>query len=464
MNRLAFACWTCLVAVGSVAGSAPASAKERVDEGSIVVDVLDLAEPGGSAYGGGPGPIGNVPPGMSSYYGYPGGETSGYPGAYSEAGPFGYDAAPLPDVVAAKREQLIASLRQLQDAYCRAAMLDEAVAVREQVQLLEVLRSTPLPPIADAAPSPERQTPAPSGIDDGRPYSHRGRNGESFYTEVTGRTSGSVWGDGVYTDDSDLATAAVHAGVLEEGETKVVKFTILPGQDSYVASTANGVATRSWSSYSGSFRIDAAAMRLLYPYALRGQGLERLQVFVVGSANAGTAWGTDIYTDDSALDVAAVHAGVVAEGEKGIVTIELLAGRDAYEGSDRNGVASSSYSSWDASYRFLPRDEGADQEEETSNLRETRTVTGSTAGYVWGSGVYTSDSDLGTAAVHAGLLQDGETGAVTIERLPGRDAYQGSASNGVESRDYGSWSASYRFVDDPSVTTRRQQRRDSEIK
>ena len=38
-----------------------------------------------------------------------------------------------------------------------------------------------------------------------------------FYTfQVTGRTGGRIWGgsDNVYTDDSDIATAAVHAGIM----------------------------------------------------------------------------------------------------------------------------------------------------------------------------------------------------------------------------------------------------------
>lgn len=544
-----FACWACTIVVGSaVAWSTPASAQDSAAMSEELSGTMQLIELG---YGGGSGRIGYGPPGMGGS-GFGGGIPFGYPGGF---GPIvQYDTASLPDVVSAQREQLIGSLRQLQDAYCRAAMLDEAVAVRDQIQILESLGRTPLPPIAAVANSEFPGFADPSGIDDGRPYSLRGRNDESFYAEVTGSASGYVWGDGVYTDDSDLATAAVHAGVLKEGETKVVKFTILPGKDSYSASSANGVESRTWGSYSGSFRVDAAAMRLAYPYTLRGEGLERLQVFVIGSANAGTVWGTDVYTDDSALDAAAVHAGVVAEGEKAIVTIELLAGRDSYEGSERNGVTSSSYNSWDASYRFLPDDasvpsastvedafptsespyalrgqngktfvatvtgstggsvwgdgvytddsglataavhagvlregetgsvrftilpgqesyasstkngvstgswssysgsyriEGADQEEPASGPRETLTVAGSTTGYVWGSGVYTSDSDVGTAAVHAGVLEDGQTGTVTIERLPGRDSYTGSSSNGVESRDYGSWSGSFRFVNDP---------------
>ena len=50
-----------------------------------------------------------------------------------------------------------------------------------------------------------------------------------------------MWGTDVYTSDSTLATAAVHAGVLQPGQTGVVKVTILPGQAAYQGSTRNSV-------------------------------------------------------------------------------------------------------------------------------------------------------------------------------------------------------------------------------
>ena len=37
--------------------------------------------------------------------------------------------------------------------------------------------------------------------------------------EVTGSSQGTVWGTDLYTDDSSIPAAAVHAGVLKDGET-----------------------------------------------------------------------------------------------------------------------------------------------------------------------------------------------------------------------------------------------------
>lgn len=73
-----------------------------------------------------------------------------------------------------------------------------------------------------------------------------------------------------------------------------------------------------------------------------------------------TIWGTDVYTDDSPICVAAVHAGVIDASSGGGVDIELLEGRDSYEGSTRNGVTSSDWESWPRSFRFVDGGGGGD--------------------------------------------------------------------------------------------------------
>ena len=70
-------------------------------------------------------------------------------------------------------------------------------------------------------------------------------------------------------------------------------------------------------------------------------------------------------------------------------------------------------------------------------------VTGSTGGSVWGTDIYTDDSSIAAAAVHAGLLQPDETGTIMLTILAGRETYRGSARNGVASKDYPSWARSY---------------------
>jgi hypothetical protein len=70
-------------------------------------------------------------------------------------------------------------------------------------------------------------------------------------------------------------------------------------------------------------------------------------------------------------------------------------------------------------------------------------ITGSTGGSVWGTDIYTDDSSIAAAAVHAGLLQPDETGTIMVTILAGRETYRGSARNGVASKDYPGWARSY---------------------
>jgi hypothetical protein len=70
-------------------------------------------------------------------------------------------------------------------------------------------------------------------------------------------------------------------------------------------------------------------------------------------------------------------------------------------------------------------------------------VTGSAQGLVWGTDIYTDDSSIAVAAVHAGLLRPDETGTIMVTILPGRETYRGSTRHGVASGDYPSWRRSY---------------------
>lgn len=66
-----------------------------------------------------------------------------------------------------------------------------------------------------------------------------------------------------------------------------------------------------------------------------------------------TIWGTDVYTDDSSVCTAAVHAGAITVEDGGEVTIEMLPGEDSYEASERNGIESSSYGPWGGSFAVV---------------------------------------------------------------------------------------------------------------
>ena len=70
-----------------------------------------------------------------------------------------------------------------------------------------------------------------------------------------GCSSATIWGTGIYSDDSAICTAAVHAGVAAMGAGGTFTVTIAPGQASYPPSTQFGVTSSSWGSWNRSFAV-----------------------------------------------------------------------------------------------------------------------------------------------------------------------------------------------------------------
>lgn len=66
-------------------------------------------------------------------------------------------------------------------------------------------------------------------------------------------------------------------------------------------------------------------------------------------------------------------------------------------------------------------------------------------GSVWGTGTYTNDSSVCTAALHAGVIKE-SGGKVTVVIKEGLPSYTGSTKNGVTSTSYGPWHGSFSFV------------------
>jgi hypothetical protein len=62
---------------------------------------------------------------------------------------------------------------------------------------------------------------------------------------------------------------------------------------------------------------------------------------------------------------------------------------------------------------------------------------------VWGTDVYTVDSSICTAAVHAGKFTRESGGPVEIELRPGESSYEGTTRNGVKTNDYGNYGSSF---------------------
>lgn len=82
---------------------------------------------------------------------------------------------------------------------------------------------------------------------------HRGR---TVRIRTTGSNTGSVWGSGPYTGDSDLGTAAVHAGVLKVGQAGIVSVKIVPTPAAFISSTANGIQSTNYGPFAqGAYEV-----------------------------------------------------------------------------------------------------------------------------------------------------------------------------------------------------------------
>ena len=84
-------------------------------------------------------------------------------------------------------------------------------------------------------------------------YEFSSHGGQLFELEVTGTTEGPLWGTNEYTHDSKISTAAVHAGLVDVGETKTVYILISEGLSVYESTESNGIISSSYSSWPTTF-------------------------------------------------------------------------------------------------------------------------------------------------------------------------------------------------------------------
>ena len=257
----------------------------------------------------------------------------------------------------AANDQFRAQLEKLQTAYTKDGKLDEAVAIRDYLRR-----------------GGSQATNIKPQRDPGTLSNYRSEVGRVMYFQIIGSNQGTIYGTDVYTHDSRLDTAAVHAGVVKLGEEAIVKVTILPGQSGFKAAGRNGVSSMSWSGTGYEcFKVELAtatdpappaAAKSTAPTETRSdlradpgslagfrEYAGKSLLFEVTGANDWPVYGSDIYTDDSPLNVAVVHAGILGVGKKGIVKVTILGSQDKFENVSRNGVTSRSWGSWGGSYK-----------------------------------------------------------------------------------------------------------------
>lgn len=185
-----------------------------------------------------------------------------------------------------------------------------------------------------------------------------------------------------------------------------------------------------------------------------------------GCADSGGLWGTDVYTADSGICRAGIHAGAISPAG-GVVVVQIQPGRPAYRGSPRYNVTSYDYGSYNRSFAVIvpqgqaPAPVAAPAPPQvieagcSFNATQIHDAVGTShmvscppgcaeQGGLWGTDVYTGDSGICRAAIHAGLISP-NGGPVVVVLDTGRPAYRGTVRYGVRSHDYGSYASSFRL-------------------
>jgi|GEM_PF-2073508 len=282
-----------------------------------------------------------------------------------------------------------------------------------------------------------------AGFQDFAPASYRGSLDAIFEVMLINTGLGSIWGTDIYTDDSSLSTAAVHAGLVAPGERGTVRLKITGAQTSYAGSTRNGVTSNGYGSYAGSYQLLSAApmitrhpagqARLVggtaqFDVQASGPGPLRYQWYFNGNSLAG-ATGSSLSFPVASTAAAGSYLCTVTD--------------------DTRGTATSAY----AVLGVLPATPGPPQSQLTSVTSlgfgeiARLVVTGkASAGVIYGTGIYHNSSDVSRAAVHAGLLADAETGVVAVVRIPDQLFFRGESAHGITSNPYNSPGPGFAFL------------------
>jgi hypothetical protein len=129
----------------------------------------------------------------------------------------------------------------------------------QQVKLTDI-RSLRSQTVRDAEPAGENVLLDPNAL-----HMYANQAGKKLTFKLTAMPAGQqqfglrmgVFGTDVYTIDSSLEGAAIHAGVLQPGKTGIVHVTMVGQHPAFQPSLRNGVASQPWGAWQG-FRIEKA--------------------------------------------------------------------------------------------------------------------------------------------------------------------------------------------------------------
>ncbi|MEB3212810.1 MAG: LCCL domain-containing protein, partial [Leptolyngbyaceae bacterium] len=211
--------------------------------------------------------------------------------------------------------------------------------------------------------------------------------------------------------------------------TRAIALDLLPPPPSEVSSPAptTNIQTISWAFTANRFRDRVG---------------DDITLFCPAEGVANRVWGSDVYSDQSSICTAAVHAGLLTFEVGGAIAIRILPGQESYAGTTQNDLTSSSFGQWPGSFTFvtlrdavagvlslqgtpgIPIQIGTWQStaeafsNQPNQLFALYCPAFGAVADVWGSDIYRDASSICTAAVHAGRITTQSGGTVAFTTVP----------------------------------------------
>lgn len=264
---------------------------------------------------------------------------------------------------------------------------------------------------------------------------------------ITANTNGvrPVWGSGFYSFDSDLGAAVVNAGLAQPGETVCATLVRLPRQPAFLASTGPVIPSLPYDTAYECFAFAGIGPNVTkdpISQAIPAGETRRLEVSATYPGEFTVQWRRNgkpvpgatrmtLQTSISQPGALDIYDAVVS------VAGNYVPSLPAYVYTPSSNVTHYNASSESEASGFLV----------LPNFLITTPLKGATsAGWFYGTGIYSSDSPPSTAAVHAGRLAPGATELVTIYSLGTWPNFVPRERNGLASRSYTTPMPGYVFV------------------
>jgi hypothetical protein len=182
--------------------------------------------------------------------------------------------------------------------------------------------------------------------------------------------------------------------------------------------------------------------KLMAPLSVYRKNLKECQVYYYckggynGCNKTGNVWGSNPFTSDSIVCLAALHSGHITK-EGGLFIVKKGGSLDSYVGSVKNGVNTQSYGSFDHML-ILPSelDIKLNFSSNTCGPRigicKGKVNSCCEKGDIWGDNPYVRESNLCKCALHAGLITE-NGGIFMIEESGTHGGYQSVTKNSITS-------------------------------